>query len=195
MVSWMYRMVWESIWIFSFMVPVLWMWQTVFAGKYTPKTHRIGLWLFAFYVAGLVAVTGVFQLLFMKPVFAPYFNFELFIDIFACPMQYLLNFFLFVPMGFLVPLLWKQYRTENHVLLFGFGTSFAIEVLQMFCGRTTDVDDLLMNTLGALIGYWMFLAAERQTSFCLLRRNKTAEAGVAVSRAFQTLAYENCFEN
>mgnify|MGYP000723319714 FL=1 len=191
MVSWMYRMVWESIWIFSFMVPVLWMWQTVFAGKYTPKTHRIGLWLFAFYVAGLVAVTGVFQLLFMKPVFAPYFNFELFIDIFACPMQYLLNFFLFVPMGFLVPLLWKQYRTENHVLLFGFGTSFAIEVLQMFCGRTTDVDDLLMNTLGALIGYWMFLVAERQTSFCLLRRNKTAEAGVAVSRAFQTLAYEN----
>lgn len=191
MVSWMYRMVWESIWIFSFMVPVLWMWQTVFAGKYTPKTHRIGLWLFAFYVAGLVAVTGVFQLLFMKPVFAPYFNFELFIDIFACPMQYLLNFFLFVPMGFLVPLLWKQYRTENHVLLFGFGTSFAIEVLQMFCGRTTDVDDLLMNTLGAIIGYWMFLVAERQTSFCLLRRNKTAEAGVAVSRAFQTLAYEN----
>lgn len=191
MVSWMYRMVWESIWIFSFMVPVLWMWQTVFAGKYTPKTHRIGLWLFAFYVAGLVAVTGVFQLLFMKPVFAPYFNFELFIDIFACPMQYLLNFFLFVPMGFLVPLLWKQYRTENHVLLFGFGTSFAIEVLQMFCGRTTDVDDLLMNTLGALIGYWMFPVAERQTSFCLLRRNKTAEAGVAVSRAFQTLAYEN----
>ena len=113
------------------------------------------------------------------------------VDVFACPMQYLLNFFLFVPMGFLVPLLWKQYRTENHVLLFGFGTSFAIEVLQMFCGRTTDVDDLLMNTLGALIGYWMFLAAERQTSFCLLRRNKTAEAGVAVSRAFQTLAYEN----
>lgn len=192
MVSWMYRMVWESIWIFSFMVPVLWMWQTVFAGKYTPKTHRIGLWLFAFYVAGLVAVTGVFQLLFMKPVFAPYFNFELFIDIFACPMQYLLNFFLFVPMGFLVPLLWKQYRTENHVLLFGFGTSFAIEVLQMFCGRTTDVDDLLMNTLGALIGYWDgSWQRERQTSFCLLRRNKTAEAGVAVSRAFQTLAYEN----
>ena len=76
-------------------------------------------------------------------------------------------------------------------LLIGFGISFAIEVLQMFCGRTTDVDDLLMNTLGALIGYWMFLAAERQTSFCLLRRNKTAEAGVAVSRAFQTLAYEN----
>lgn len=60
-------------------------------------------------------------------------------------------------MGFLVPLLWKQYRAEKYVLLFGFGTSFAIEVLQMFCGRTSDVDDLLMNTLGALIGYWMFL--------------------------------------
>ena len=83
-----------------------------------------------------------------------------------------------------------QEETE-YVLLFGFGTSFAIEVLQMFCGRTSDVDDLLMNTLGALIGYWMFLAAERQTSFCLLRRNKTAEAGVAVSRAFHILAYEN----
>ena len=190
MVSWMYRMVWESIWIFSFMVPVLWMWQTVFAGKYTPKTHRIGLWLFAFYVAGLVAVTGVFQLLFMKPVFAPYFNFELFIDIFACPMQYLLNFFLFVPMGFLVPLLWKQYRTENHVLLFGFGTSFAIEVLQMFCGRTSDVDDLLMNTLGTLFGYWMFLAAEQQTAYCLWKRRERQTTGSVVSEVFRRLAYE-----
>lgn len=136
MISWMYRMVWESIWIFSFMVPVLWMWQTVFAGKYTPKTHRIGLWLFAFYVAGLVAVTGVFRLLFTKPVFAPYFNFELFIDIFACPLQYLLNFSFLCPWAFWCPCCGNSIGRKNMYCSLALAHSFAIEVLQMFCGRT-----------------------------------------------------------
>ena len=31
--------------------------------------------------------------------------------------------------------------------------SFTIEVLQLFTFRLTDIDDLIMNTLGTLLGY------------------------------------------
>lgn len=31
--------------------------------------------------------------------------------------------------------------------------SFTIEICQLFCYRATDVDDLLMNTIGTVVGY------------------------------------------
>lgn len=31
--------------------------------------------------------------------------------------------------------------------------SFLIEILQLFTFRATDIDDLIMNTLGAAVGY------------------------------------------
>ena len=33
--------------------------------------------------------------------------------------------------------------------------SLAMEVLQLFTFRATDVDDLIMNTLGTLLGYFI----------------------------------------
>ena len=37
--------------------------------------------------------------------------------------------------------------------------SLTIEICQLFCFRATDVDDLIMNTLGAFLGYlcWKLL--------------------------------------
>ena len=190
MLGWMYDMVWESVFVFSCMIPVLWLWQTVFAGKFSPKLHRSALWIFALYIAGLLAVTGIYNLLLQTPQFAPYFNFELFVDIFSCPEQYLLNILLFVPMGFFAPLLWKTYRKEQNIILLGFVCSLCIELLQMFCGRTTDVDDLLMNTAGALFGYWLFLLAEQKVAFHLLKRQHSKKPPAGVANAFQALACE-----
>lgn len=41
----------------------------------------------------------------------------------------------------------------------GFFMSLTIEICQLFCFRATDVDDLIMNTLGAFLGYlcWKLL--------------------------------------
>ena len=74
-------------------------------------------------------------------------------------VQRVLNAVMFAPFGFLLPVLWRGCRKWSVTTLAGFLLSLTIEILQMFCFRATDVDDLLMNTLGALLGYflaWLF---------------------------------------
>ena len=44
----------------------------------------------------------------------------------------------------------------NQVLLIGMLSSLAIEIMQLFNWRVSDIDDLLMNTLGAVIGFFLF---------------------------------------
>ena len=69
----------------------------------------------------------------------------------------LLNVALFVPLGFGLPLLWEKYRAGKKTVLFGLGLSLAVELLQIFTYRATDVNDLIANTLGTALG---FLAAK-----------------------------------
>ena len=74
-------------------------------------------------------------------------------------VQRVLNAVMFAPFGFLLPVLWRGCRKWSVTTLAGFLLSLTIEILQMFCFRATDVDDLLMNTMGALLGYflaWLF---------------------------------------
>ena len=74
-------------------------------------------------------------------------------------VQRVLNAVMFAPLGFLLPVLWRGCRKWSVTTLAGFLLSLTIEILQMFCFRATDVDDLLMNTLGAFLGYclaWLF---------------------------------------
>ena len=66
------------------------------------------------------------------------------------------NILMFVPWGLLLPLGWAKLRCGARVCLGGALTSAAIEFLQAFCGRSTDIDDVLLNTLGALLGYGLF---------------------------------------
>lgn len=68
-------------------------------------------------------------------------------------MTYILNIIMFMPLGFLLPLIWKNFRNAKKVVLMGFLMSLAIEICQLFNIRTTDIDDLMMNTLGTLVGY------------------------------------------
>lgn len=65
----------------------------------------------------------------------------------------ILNIILFVPLGFVLPLLWKRFRKLQSTVLFGFSFSLTIELLQMLTYRATDVNDLITNTLGAAWGF------------------------------------------
>ncbi len=64
-----------------------------------------------------------------------------------------LNIILFIPLGFMLPLIWNKYRSAKTTLLFGLGVSALIEISQIFTLRATDVDDLITNTVGTLLGY------------------------------------------
>lgn len=108
------------------------------------------------YLAAVFSITGLPTVIHWN--FDPSFHWVPFVDIVSGPMGYLrnmvLNVILFVPMGFLLPVLWKGFRRGKDAVLAGFGVSVFIEVLQIFTFRATDMDDLIANTLGALLG-WM----------------------------------------
>ena len=67
------------------------------------------------------------------------------------------NFAMFIPTGVLIPLLWKNKASLGKVVTTGFLLSLSIELIQLpFAVRTSDVDDLILNTIGTLAGYGIF---------------------------------------
>ena len=72
----------------------------------------------------------------------------------------LVNFFgnlaMFIPIGFFPALLFRKASWKRSVLI-GLGMSTLIEVAQYFIMRNTAVDDIILNTAGALCGYFLFL--------------------------------------
>ena len=60
---------------------------------------------------------------------------------------------LFIPMGFFVPAVWKNYRSFKTMFFMGLAVSLGIELLQIFTFRLTDIDDLITNTAGTVLGY------------------------------------------
>ncbi|MDO4168643.1 MAG: VanZ family protein [Lachnospiraceae bacterium] len=79
----------------------------------------------------------------------------------------IMNIILFCPLGILLPLLWEK-MTFKMATLTGFSLSFLIEISQLFNRRATDIDDLLMNTLGAMIGYVIGKFVSRKIRFMQL---------------------------
>lgn len=66
------------------------------------------------------------------------------------------NILMFLPLGFLLPLLFKKFDLWGITPIFGFMLSLLIEVTQSFSFRGADIDDVLLNTIGALIGYGIY---------------------------------------
>ena len=72
------------------------------------------------------------------------------------------NLSMFIPTGVLLPILYKRLDRFWKVLLAGAGLSFVIEMLQLLLpGSVTDLDDLILNTAGAAIGYGIYKLACR----------------------------------
>lgn len=64
-----------------------------------------------------------------------------------------LNTAMFVPLGILLPLVFRKKINWKKIVLVGGGFSLVIEMTQLFEGRYAEIDDLILNTLGAVIGY------------------------------------------
>ncbi len=87
------------------------------------------------------------------------------------------NLILLLPLGFLIPILNKKYKKFKNIILLGLGVSIGIELIQsieIFTGivraRVVDIDDVILNVLGIIIGYWayrllLYLATKLKMSF------------------------------
>ncbi|MHA6670210.1 VanZ family protein [Homoserinimonas sp. A447] len=61
------------------------------------------------------------------------------------------NVAMFVPLGWLVALVTRRRRILVAAIV-GFGLSAVIEVVQSITGRISDIDDLILNGIGAVLG-------------------------------------------
>ena len=68
------------------------------------------------------------------------------------------NIAMFIPVGIVYPTVYKKLNTHWKIITAGVGLSLAIEILQLsFFDRVTDIDDLIMNSLGYVLGYGIYL--------------------------------------
>ncbi|MBU5668625.1 VanZ family protein [Peptoniphilus sp. MSJ-1] len=63
------------------------------------------------------------------------------------------NIIIFIPLGILIPMIYKNYRNFKYILRISISLSFFIEFIQFFIGRSVDIDDLMLNVVGGLLGY------------------------------------------
>ena len=71
----------------------------------------------------------------------------------------LINLGMFAPMPILLKLVNKKIPLPMGVLV-SFVFSLVCEFLQYFVGRSSDIDDLILNTLGSVIGCGVYLIGE-----------------------------------
>jgi len=69
-------------------------------------------------------------------------------------INFLGNIILFIPFGFVIPLLWNV--SNRKVIVIGAYISFFIEISQLLLARGTDVDDLILNTSGVILGLLLY---------------------------------------
>ena len=77
------------------------------------------------------------------------------------------NVLVFVPLGFLLPMLSDECRQFYALMLNAFAFVVGIEVFQLFSAfGAFDVDDILLNCLGAALGYGCYRL------FCIFRNRQ-----------------------
>lgn len=76
--------------------------------------------------------------------------------IFHALLNILGNVVLFIPIGFIFPLILIRYRDLKKIAVLSISISLFIEFIQFFVGRSCDIDDLILNFVGGIIGYTIF---------------------------------------
>jgi glycopeptide antibiotics resistance protein len=103
------------------------------------------------------------------------------------PRDMLQNVVVFVPLGLLLPLV-SRARSLPSVLLTGFLLSLTMEALQFLNavvadgGHIADVNDLLANTLGAVVGYGLHRVALRLPALGGFARAATWPTGMGAAQ-------------
>jgi len=127
--------------------------------------HLVGVYIFLIYIAFIYILTGlgtIWDIIFYGGLsqtaeiyWIPFGTFEM--EFAASNIRsYLLNIIMMVPFGFMSALIWPSFRTFKKTVLTGFVFSLIIEISQLFNFRATTTDDLIMNTVGVIIGYLVF---------------------------------------
>ena len=122
-------------------------------GYYTP--HFIACIIYTFLITGMISAAGIPSIIdfgFGRN----YLNFNFIPFAINGVSTNLLNIIMFIPFGLLLPIIWSEFKSFKKTTKAGFLFSLFIEITQMFNFRATDIDDLMMNTLGTIIGFGIY---------------------------------------
>lgn len=142
-----------------FIIPIGIIVQQVFFRQRILKKKLVYI-LFSLYLVAIFSAVGIPDIRSLTVDLS--FNFIPIIDIMSSPGHYIinemLNIIMFIPLGFFLPIIWnEEFNSLKRTTIFSFGLSCIIEILQIFTFRLTDIDDLITNTIGAIIGYYIAL--------------------------------------
>lgn len=134
------------------------------------RYHFLAVLIFTLYIIGVFYFTGVGTLydglkyqLELRQDQINFIPFSHDIDI----TDYLLNIVLFIPFGLLTPVIWTKMNKLTNILGAGFLFTILIEVSQLLNNRATDIDDVILNLFGAVIGFGLYKTLDRYTRFKL----------------------------
>jgi glycopeptide antibiotics resistance protein len=132
------------------------------------KPHSIALGLtFSVYLLALFHLTGagtLYDVMLFRLDFNPaQINAAPFAGFTSDVEGHTLNIALFVPLGVFAVAFSRHEGSFLPVITMSLAVSAAIEVSQLLNSRVTDIDDLIMNAAGALIGYALCRALGRKT--------------------------------
>ena len=72
------------------------------------------------------------------------------------------NIAAFMPFGFFLPIISRRSRKWYNTVSFGLVFSLTLETLQLVLRvGSFDVDDMLLNTIGAALGFWVYKLVQR----------------------------------
>ena len=107
--------------------------------------------LFCLYISAVFALVGIPNVYYFRPEIN--LNLIPFRGMLEDLSNGLLNIVLFVPLGLFLPMLWQRFRRPMNCIVLGLCFSLIIELLQMLTFRATDVNDLITNTAGTMVGF------------------------------------------
>ena len=128
------------------------------------KKKEILLLIFAMFMVGLASITIIPKFdshgnLIVSKTRLNFIPFKIIYDtiiqlnsgnIYYLLISFLGNIIMFMPIGFFIK---KIYNLDTKkIVKIGFLISLSIEIIQIFTGRQTDIDDLILNTLGVYLG-------------------------------------------
>lgn len=115
--------------------------------------QSISYCMFCLYLSAVFSLVGIPNILYFRPDLN--LNLIPFCGILEDLKNSILNIALFLPLGCFLPILWCRFRQIVPTAFFGLGLSGMIELLQMLTYRATDVNDLITNVLGTIIGFFI----------------------------------------
>jgi glycopeptide antibiotics resistance protein len=88
---------------------------------------------------------------------------------------------LFIPLGFLLPVLNKKFNRFNKTIKISLALSLTIEILQyLFRVGQFDIDDIILNTIGSILGFYALKVTFLLYNFILKTNVKKSKAQIKI---------------